>query len=169
MIHLYYGNGKGKTTAACGLALRAAGSGLRVLFIQFFKAGDSGEMQAFARLSNVDLLVPALHYGRYKMLNEAQKTELSVCYGRMLDDVVRRAQAYDLIVLDEAVSVYKYGLFDRQTLVDLLRREGKRREIILTGRDPAPELSALADYATEMKKSKHPFDSGLVARKGIEY
>lgn len=169
MIHLYYGNGKGKTTAACGLALRAAGNGLRVLVVQFFKAGGSGEMQTLKTLQNVDTIAPALHYGRYKTLDTAQKAEISAQYRSMLDDVVQRAEAYDLIVLDEAVSVYRYEMLDRQMFLSFLQRERENREIVLTGRDPAPELSALADYATEMKKIRHPYDHGTAARKGIEY
>ena len=74
-----------------------------------------------------------------------------------------------MIVLDEAVSAYGYGLFAHADIIGFLKREGEKREIVLTGRDPAGELIEMADYATEMRKTKHPFDGGLIARKGIEY
>ena len=169
MIHLYYGDGKGKTTAAVGLTLRAAGSGLRVLFVQFFKAGDSGEIKALSHVENVEILSPSLHYGRYKMLSDEQKTAVGDHYAFLLHEVTERASGYDLIVLDEAVAAYRYAVIENEALLSFLQNEGQNREIVLTGRDPAPELLALADYATEMRKEKHPFDRGITARKGIEF
>ena len=169
MIHLYYGEGKGKTTAAAGLALRAAGSGLHVLFVQFFKSGASGEIRALSHVENVELLTPSLHYGRYKTLSDDQKAAVGDHYAFLLREATERASGYDLIVLDEAVAAYNYAMLDRDALLSFLRREGSNREIVLTGRDPAPELLALADYATEMRKEKHPYDRGITARKGIEY
>lgn len=169
MIHLYYGDGKGKTTAACGLALRAAGSGLRVLFVQFFKAGTSGEIKALSHVENVEILSPSLHYGRYKMMTDEQRAEIGSHYQLLLQETIERAAEFDLIVLDEAVVAYHYAMFDNEALLAFLHREGQNREIVLTGRDPLPELLALADYATEMRKEKHPFDRGITARKGIEY
>ncbi len=169
MIHLYHGDGKGKTTAACGLAVRAAGAGMKVLFVQFFKDGSSSEIGALNSLPGVETVHPALHYGRFGTMDEGQKAAVRESYRAMLDDVIRRASAFDLIVLDEAVSAYGYGMIGRDTLTDFLRAEGERREIVLTGRHPAPELKEFADYVTEMKKEKHPFDRGVTARKGIEF
>ena len=169
MIHLYYGDGKGKTTAAAGLALRAAGSGMRVLFVQFFKAGNSGEIKALSQVQNVDILSPRVHYGRYKMITDEQKAEIGDHYAFLLHEAIERAADYDLIVLDEAVAAYRYAMIDNETLRSFLQNEGQNREIALTGRDPAPELLAAADYATEMRKEKHPYDRGIAARKGIEF
>ena len=168
MIHLYCGDGKGKTTAACGLAVRAAGSGMRVLFVQFFKSGKSSEVTALEKLGVVTAH-PGVHYGRYKSLDEERKAEVRDSYGELLNDVIAHAAEYDLIVLDEAVSTYGYAMIDREQLMEFLRQEGSRREIVLTGRDPLPELTDAADYVTEMKKVKHPFDGGIAARQGIEY
>lgn len=169
MIHLYCGDGKGKTTAACGLAVRAAGSGMRVLFVQFFKNGNSSEVEVLKSIDGIDTYHPSLHYGRFKTLSDAQKAEICTHYNELLTDIIRRAETYDLIVLDESVSACGYGMIERKTLLEFLRREGNRREIVLTGRDPISELLELADYITEMKKVKHPFDGGIAARKGIEY
>ena len=168
MIHLYCGDGKGKTTAAVGLAVRAAGSGMRVLFVQFFKSGKSSEVMALEKLGIVTAH-PGVHYGRYKTLDDGKKAEVQNSYGELMHDVIAHAAEYDLIVLDEAVSTYGYAMIDRKQLMEFLRQEGSRREIVLTGRDPLPELTDAADYVTEMKKVKHPFDGGIAARQGIEY
>ena len=169
MIHLYYGDGKGKTTAACGLAVRAAGAGQRVLFAQLFKNGDSSELLVLSKLQNVTVFLPQEYRGRYKNMDEAQRALIGESYRAFLCEVCRQATRYDLIVLDEVVSAYNYGVLDRAKLLSFLQTEGPRREIVLTGRAPQPELLALADYATEMRKEKHPFDRGIKARKGIEF
>lgn len=169
MIHLYYGDGKGKTTAAVGLAVRAAGSGMRVLFVQFFKDGSSSEVGALSSLPGVETRNQAAHFGRCRTMTDAQRAETYRQYDVMLRDVIDRAAEYDLIVLDEAVSAYRYGMLPRDVTLAFLDAEGQKREIVLTGRDPAQELVELADYATEMRKEKHPFDRGVFARKGIEY
>ena len=168
MIHLYCDDGKGKTTAACGLAVRAAGSGMKVLFVQFFKSGKSSEIIVLEKLGIVTAH-PGVHYGRYKTLDDGKKAKVRNSYGELMDDVIAHAAEYDLIVLDEAVSAYNFAMIDGEQLRGFLRQEGGRREIVLTGRGPMPELTALADYVTEMKKVKHPFDGGIAARKGIEY
>ena len=168
MIHLYCGDGKGKTTAAVGLAVRAAGSGMQVLFVQFFKSGKSSEVMALEKLGVVTAH-PRVHYGRYKSLDEERKAEVRDSYGELMGDVVAHAAEYDLIVLDESVSTYGYAMINREQLMEFLRQEGSRREIVLTGRNPLPELTDAADYVTEMKKVKHPFDGGIAARQGIEY
>lgn len=169
MIHLYCGDGKGKTTAACGLAVRAAGSGMQVLFAQFFKSGDSSEINVLESVKGVATCHPSLHYGRFKTLHEQQKAELCNHYNELLLDIIARVKLYDLIVLDESVSAYNYGMLINEVFIKFLEQEGSQREIVLTGRNPLPELVELADYVTEMKKVKHPFDNGIMARKGIEY
>ena len=169
MIHTYCGEGKGKTTAACGLAVRAAGSGMKVLFVQFFKNGDSSEIRAMSTLGNIDICHPTLYFGRFKSMNDSQRAQIKDSYREIMDKVIAQSTNYDLIVLDEAVSAYGYEVIEHEKLLDFLHREGERREIVLTGRNPAPELIEASDYVTEMKKIKHPFDCGIVARRGIEY
>lgn len=169
MIHLYYGTGKGKTTAAVGLAVRAAGAGKRVLLTQFFKSGTSSEIAALSVLPNITVRMPQEYHGRYKNMDKAQKESINSTYHAFLNAFIAEAKDYDLIVLDEAVSAYGYGMFDEEMFLMFLQTQGKAREIVLTGREPLPELLALADYATEMRKEKHPFDEGVKARKGIEF
>ena len=86
-----------------------------------------------------------------------------------LKKIAESAADYGLIVLDEAVSAYGYGMLDQAALLQLLKNEGGVRELVLTGRDPAPELKECADYVTDMRKEKHPYDRGILARKGIEF
>ena len=169
MIHLYYGEGKGKTTAACGLAVRAAGSGMKVLFVQFFKNGESSEIRVLSSLPGVTVKLPKVYHGRYKTMKDEQKNDVKENYSAFLKEVTESAKDYDMIVLDEAVSAYGYGMFDRSVLIGFLKNEGAPREIVLTGRAPAKELLDVSDYATEMRKEKHPFDRGVAGRKGIEF
>lgn len=169
MIHLYCGDGKGKTTASCGLALRGAGSGMRVLFVQFFKNGDSSEVRAMSSLESIDTCHPTLYYGRYKTMTEEQREAIRENYSGVMREVFSRSANYGMVILDEAVSAYSYEMIGQADLLRFLRQEGEKREIILTGRNPAPELLELADYVTEMRKVKHPFDEGVLARRGIEY
>ncbi len=169
MIHLYYGNGKGKTTAACGLAVRAAGSGMKVLFTQFFKNGKSSEINVLSSVNNITCLFASACFGRYKNMTDEQKEEAKKINGSFLSEIIEKAYDFDLIVLDESVSAYNYGIIPRDVLTDFLNREKNSREIVLTGRNPSQELLDIADYATEMRKEKHPFDKGIKARKGIEF
>ncbi len=169
MIHLYCGDGKGKTTAAVGLAVRAAGAGMRVRFVQFFKSGKSSEMNILSALPDIDLLFPAVHYGRFRKLTEEQKTSVAAHYADMLADIRSRAEDYGLIVLDESVSACRHGMIDREALLAFLAEEGQRREIVLTGREPPAELLDAADYVTEMRKIRHPYERGIAARKGVEF
>ncbi len=169
MRHLYHGDGKGKTTAACGLAVRAAGSGMKVLFAQFFKNGRSSEINVLSSIPDVEVMIPEIFCGRFKNMTDEQIGEVRYCYSNVLAKIVSKAAEFDLIVLDEAVSAYGYEMFDREELMRFFKTEGEKREIVLTGRDPAKELIEAADYVTEMKKVKHPFDKGIKARKGIEF
>ena len=168
MIHLYCGDGKGKTTAACGLAVRAAGSGMKVLFCQFFKDGSSSEIRELEKLG-IETRHPSAVYGLFRYMTDEQKAETRKAHDDLLREAVSGADKYDMIVLDESVSSYRHDMLDRETLLGFLRSEGQNREIVLTGRNPAQELLSTADYVTEMKKRKHPFDDGITARKGIEY
>lgn len=169
MIHIYHGDGKGKTTAACGLALRAAGHQSRVLFAQFFKDGSSGEIAAMAAFPNIETRRPSFHPGRWVTLTESDRAAVRQCCREYIADIVSQAARFDMIVLDELISAYNHGCLERGPFLDFLRAQGPLREIVLTGRDPAPELIELADYVTEMRKEKHPFDIGISARKGVEY
>ncbi|MCF0143014.1 MAG: cob(I)yrinic acid a,c-diamide adenosyltransferase [Parasporobacterium sp.] len=169
MIHIYCGKGKGKTTAATGLTVRMAGNGGRVLFAQFFKDGSSSEISVLKNLENVDVRHCDTLIGFFDRMTDEEKEKVTCDYSAFLKGLLEEAPAYDLVVLDESISAYNHGVYCREDLLDFLKEHPEKPEIVLTGRDPAPELFARADYVTEMTKHKHPFENGVEARKGIEY
>lgn len=169
MMHIYCGDGKGKTTCAFGLATRAAGRGWGVVIAQFLKSGDSGERTSMARLPGVKLLdVPDAIKFTFAM-NEEEKAAASADCLRLLDQAGRELEAgAKLAVLDECCAAVSTGLLPLEDLLLFLDRWRGEREIVLTGRDPDPALTERGDYITEMKKIRHPYDAGGEARTGIE-
>ena len=168
MVHVYCGDGKGKTTASCGLCVRAVGRGRRVLFAQFFKDGTSGEIASLRRLG-VDVVVQSPHPGMYKTLSNADKEATREACEKLFSYVCDVADKYDLIVLDELAAVCRYGVIEPERAARFLRAHRDLREVVVTGRSPSQELLDVADYITEMKKARHPFDVGVPAREGVEY
>ena len=169
MVHIYCGDGKGKTSAAVGLAARAAGAGLSVLFAQFLKTGGSEELAALERVGGVDVALPARSFGFVWTLSDAQKDQMREVYAGFWRELMERAVRYDVLVADELLDAINLGLVDLAEAVAWLRGRRAGLEVVLTGRDPAPELVELADYVSEVRKVKHPFDRGVAARRGIEY
>ena len=162
LIHIYCGDGKGKTSAAIGLAVRAAGSGLKVLFTELAILDD---------ISQIKVLHLEKSYGFFKNLSEEKKQEVRETYLRLwraieLEILTGR---YDVLVIDEFMAAYKYDLIPKEEAIEFLEKKPKELEIVLTGRNPDEKLVELADYVSEIKKVKHPFDQGIYARKGIEY
>lgn len=169
LIHIYCGDGKGKTTAAMGLALRAAGSGKKVLLLQFFKDGKSSEFSALSHVPGIEIILQPRTFGFSWTLSEAEKAEAKAYYSDLLEDAFRRGGDFDLLVLDEAMSACSTGMIGETRLLALLGEKPEGLEVVLTGRDPSQTLLDAADYVTEMKKIKHPYERGIAARKGIEY
>ena len=167
MLHLYCGNGKGKTTAAMGLALRAAGRGKRVIIAQFLKGADSGERFALAQLSQVTLLpVPDGVKFSFRMTEEERRAEAQR-YQDLLELIRQEAQGCFLLVLDEACAAVNTGLLPLEDLLSCL--DSLACEVVLTGRDPASQLVERADYITSMEAVRHPFEQGISAREGLEF
>ena len=168
MIHLYYGDGKGKTTAAAGLALRAAGSGRRVIFSQFLKGRRSGEIESFLQ---VTVLRGDFREKFTFEMNERELKEEAEKSSDLLEEAFAQADSEkaDLLVLDEVVSAAERKMISGERLRILIERHRERFEIVLTGRSPSDWMVEAADYVTKMKKIKHPYDSGAAARLGIEY
>jgi len=167
-IHLYTGNGKGKTTAAFGLALRSAGAGKKVFFAQFVKG------QIYSEIDAVKEFLPHItvkQYGLECFIINSPKKEDILAARKGLDEVadLMRSGEYDLIVLDEACIALMYGLFDNEELIDILLSKKEETEVIITGRYAPPDLIDIADLVTEMKEIKHYYKKGVEARKGIEY
>ena len=171
LMHLYYGDGKGKTTAAIGLAIRAAGTGKKVLFTQFMKGSRSGELEELQRIGNITVLRSQKQFPFYKDMTSGQKMEQAEIHNRMLDtilDGIRQGQ-YDLIVLDEITYPYQWELLDRQKFQKMAAVAKDTVELVCTGRDPASFFLEHADYISEMKCVRHPFEKGIRAREGIEF
>ena len=165
MLHLYWGNGKGKTTAAMGLALRALGHGRRVVIVQFLKDGTSGEI---APLRAAGAAVYACPNAKFTwLMDETDKTEAREASARALGQAL--AEPFDLLVLDEACAALKSGILDEALLRRAVAFAKNGREVVLTGRDPAPWLQEAADYSTEMRAHRHPYADGIAAREGVEY
>ena len=169
MVHVYCGDGKGKTTAAMGLALRMAGAGKRVLIGQFFKDGSSGEIRVLQTVPGVETLHCKTVPGRYARMTEAQRETARQDYSRYLLELLEKGREKDLLVLDEVISALNRGIVPMEPVVEFLKTWGQEKEIVLTGRNPSQTLLECADYVTEMKKQKHPFDRGIRARKGVEF
>ena len=170
LIHLYCGDGKGKTTASVGLAVRAAGAGKKVLFVQFLKDGSSSELKVLRALDNVEVRVCQTHYGFLWTLGEEEFAQAAADYTALLREALAAcADGCELLVLDEAVSACNSGVIPERELLDFIACRPEGLELVLTGRDPSRALAETADYLTEMKKLRHPFDEGKDARPGIEY
>lgn len=171
LVHLYCGDGKGKTTCAMGLALRAAGRGMPVVIAQFLKSENSGERESLRRLPGINLLpLPEQVTFTFRMTPE-EKEEARQESTRRFREAVRLAseQGAGLLVLDEICAAISTGMVELSEVEDFLDCKPEELEVVLTGRDPAQSLLSRADYVTEMQKKKHPFDQGIRAREGVEF
>ena len=171
MIHIYCGDGKGKTTAAAGLTVRAAGSGMRVLFVQFLKTEFSGERQILSSLVGVTLTTCPLELKFTYDMNEQEKQQTAVMFRQLFDSSAATALSdrYDMVVFDEIFDVINEGMLSESEVFEFTANAPKSLEIVMTGHNPPQRFLDAADYVTECKKIKHPFDKGVTARKGIEF
>lgn len=165
MVHIYTGDGKGKTTAAVGLALRAASAGKKVLFFQFLKSDTSGERCVLCGIENITVINIGREIPFLFNADEKTKSQIRELYKEKLEMIFSISGLYSVFVFDEAVSAIDAGVIDP---CDVLRFSDFG-ELILTGRGDISELEDRADYITNMTKLKHPFDRGVKAREGIEY
>lgn len=171
LIHVYCGDGKGKTTAAAGLSIRAAGCGMKVVFLQFLKSMESGEVEVLRNIDNITVIRNEKDYGFFNRMTEEDKhaiTELHNDNLKIALGLVDDGQC-DLLVLDEACAAYNHNLLDRTLVEELIKNKKDALELVLTGRDPDPLFTEYADYVSEIRKIKHPYDKKIIARKGIEY
>lgn len=167
-IQVYTGNGKGKTTAALGLALRAAGAGKKILFAQFVKGKVYSEMIAIKKY------LPQIEIKQYGLesfiLNTPTDKDIEAAR-KGLEEIssILEKGLHDLIILDEACIAVSFKLFSAKELIEVLEKRQPGTEIVVTGRNAPPELIDIADLVTEMKEIKHYYTKGIKARKGIEY
>lgn len=173
MIHIYSGDGKGKTTAAVGLAIRAAGAGLRVHFCQFLKNGSSSEIAVLRQISGMTVRCCDVCNKFSFQMNEEEKEAVRKFHNRMLDevcDIIDRENA-DMIVLDEIFGAYNARLADSDRIFEIIDKisGNEKKELVLTGRYPKNEFLKYADYHSNIEAVQHPFTNGIQARKGIEF
>lgn len=171
LLHVYYGEGKGKTTAALGLALRASGQGLRVVIVQFLKNTPCGELKQLALLPRITVLRGQAGTRFSFQMSEEEQAETRQIH----NDNLRQALALvaegrcELLVLDEALDAYQLGLLDEDLLREALFGQSAAVERVITGHKASDWVLEGADYVTELVKRKHPYDQGVKARRGIEY
>jgi len=170
--HIYYGNGKGKTTAALGLAMRASGCGKNVVVVQFLKDWKCGELNSLALLQNVTVF-----YGKssgsvfVRDMSDEERAETKAIHDKNLADALglQKNGKCDLLVLDEATDAYQLGVLDSDVFTGLLENKPEPLELVITGHRPDDWMLGKADYVTEMVKHKHPYDKGVAARVGVEF
>ena len=166
-IHVYTGDGKGKTTAALGLSIRAAGAGLRVFIAQFIKADEYSEIKALKRFADL-ITVEQFGLGGFIGGNPSSGDIEAAQKGiERVKDIISSGK-YDVVVLDEANIAVKYTLFSEQDLLDIMDAKSKDLELVITGRGASKKVIEKADLVTEMKAVKHYFQKGVEARLGIE-
>lgn len=172
LIHIYTGDGKGKTTAALGLGLRAYGRGFKVRLVQFLKGQDSGELAVLKRFEPEFTVRRNQELKKFvKDLNPQELAEVRATTRELWEEAVRAAerQECDLLILDEVMAALSTGCLPLAAVVAFMKQKPSALEVVLTGRNAPPELLALADYVSEIKAVKHPYEQGITARKGIEY
>ncbi|TET59693.1 MAG: cob(I)yrinic acid a,c-diamide adenosyltransferase [Candidatus Stahlbacteria bacterium] len=169
MIQIYTGNGKGKTTAALGLGLRAVGHGLKVIMIQFMKGEiNYGELEAVKYLPDFKIE----QYGRPDFVNPENPDKEDI---RLAEQALKRAvkviknKEFDIVILDEINVAVSFGLIKAEKVIELIKNTSKKTELILTGRYMPEEFIKYADLISEVREVKHHFHDGVPARKGIEY
>jgi cob(I)alamin adenosyltransferase len=173
LIHLYVGGGKGKSTAAAGLALRMAGNGFRVLFAQFLKNAPTGEIDAFRQLGGlVTVYRPHMRHKAFiwtQTPEQREETAADLSSGWNLFRENLTDASIRLFVLDELLDVLDMGYIQEDLVMDALRTRHPEAEVVLTGRKASSQMIELADYVTEMVMKKHPYEKGTGARRGVEY
>ncbi len=171
LVHVYTGSGKGKTTAALGVALRAVGWGARVCVVQFIKGyPEIGEFH-FQRIAPEQFTLRQFAVDCSKSISKAKvaQRQESVEAALAFAQQTLSGGEYDIVILDEINNAVHCGLVNFQRVLDLIKLKPLHVELILTGRNAAPEIIEAADYVTEMRAIKHPYEQGIAARKMVDY
>ena len=166
MVHLIYGYGKGKTTASVGLTLRQAGRGGRILFVQFLKNEASGEIIMLKNLPNVDIMLSKEAKFSWRA-DENDIRNMKTESKKLMEEAVKKAEGYTMVVFDELLNALAGNIVSEGEIIEAI--SAIDAEIVLTGIKATPRLIEIADYVTELNAIKHPFEKGVLARKGIEF
>lgn len=171
LIHIYCGDGKGKTTASMGLGMRAAGRGKKVLLTQFLKDNETGELNSIEKLGvNFEVFkgTPVLKF--FKFMSPEEQMEIKKEHEERFKKVTEKAikENVDLLILDEIIASINLELVPLNKVIEFLQNRPKGLEVVLTGRNPDEKLVELADYVSEIRAVKHPYEKGINSRIGIE-
>ncbi|MEI7885657.1 MAG: cob(I)yrinic acid a,c-diamide adenosyltransferase [Clostridia bacterium] len=171
LIHIYHGDGKGKTSAAIGLALRAAGHSMKVLLVQFLKAMDSGEIKMLEEIPCIEVLRGAESKKFFWQMTVAEKELAKNAAALEFQQLIKKIHygTYQLLILDEVLDAVDIGFLSESELVAFLAGKPLGLEVVLTGRNPSQTLLTMADYITYVQKIKHPYDQDIAARRGVEF
>ena len=172
LIHIYTGNGKGKTTAAVGLGIRACGRGMKVLMVQFLKGIETGEMTIIKKLEPDFILHRGEQLPKFTwQMNDEEKKRASKVQHEIFEFSKEAAFSgkVDLFILDEIMAAVNADFLDKNSVLDFIKNKPDNLELILTGRNAPAEFIEKADYVSEILDVKHPMKQGIPARKGIEY
>ncbi len=171
LIHIYSGNGKGKTTAAMGLGMRCAGRKNKVLLTQFLKDNNTGELVSIEKLNEYFHVVKgAPMKDWFNCLDKEGQAEVIKEHRDRFSSITKKAidENYDLLILDETMAALNYGVLELDTVLEFLKNKPKNLEVVLTGRNPNQKLIDIANYVSEINPIKHPFEEGIPSRIGIE-
>jgi len=167
-IHVYTGSGKGKTTAALGLGLRAAGAGFNVYMIQFMKGRRYSELDAVENIKNFTIV----QHGRDEFVSKENPEQIDIDLAlkgfKHAQEILKKGK-YDMVILDEINVAVDYNLISLEDVLQLIEEKPEKLELILTGRYVHPELVKISDLVTEMLEIKHPYQQGVMARKGVDF
>lgn len=172
MVHIYCGDGKGKTSAAVGLAVRAAGRGRDVVIARFLKTDDSGEVSVLKGIPGITVIPCERTFGFVSRMDEETRRE-AAAYNRQLferaAEEILGMDPHGVLILDEIIGAVNFRMVPEKELIRFLKSRPEGLEVVMTGRGPSKGLLELADYVSEIRKISHPYDRGILARKGIEY
>ena len=170
MIQSYFGNGKGKTTAAIGAAIRCVGCNKKVLVVEFLKNNDSPEFKVMDTLESIDVLFSNEHYELYDTEKSELTPKFTDAYTKLLfEETAKISKDYQMIVLDEVLLAVEFGYIEEKAFIKLLNEWKQKKEIILTGHNLPESIADISDYISEIREMNHPYNSGTLSRKGIEY
>ncbi len=172
LVHIYTGDGKGKTTAAIGLGVRACGDNMKVLMVQFLKSRDTCELHSLKKLAPEFAVIRGFSCKKFVWnMTEEEKEEARKEASEIFFNVKKLISQnnYGLVIMDELIGVLNNGFINEDDVVDMINDKPQETELVLTGRNAGKRLIEAADYVSEIKAVKHPYQEGVSARKGIEY
>lgn len=171
LVHIYCGDGKGKSTASFGLIIRALGCGYKVLLVQFLKDDDTNEIKFLSKVNNLKIISGQDEIKKFtwNMTEEELIKVKEIITNRFINAIdLCVKDNYDVVVFDEIIGAIQTKMLDSNLVLNFIKNKPQNLEVVMTGRNPEEELIKVADYVSEIKKIKHPFDKKISAREGIE-